>query len=182
MRYVTPSPVTTAMPRAPITSARSALGAPPLETVAPPLLDLPITAPTYEIGGAIDALGAWPASPSPSGAGASTGGSDGGNPAPSEFAAWQVEKAAMAVPGTATPRYPDLLRSSGVEGEAVVTFVVDTTGAADVSTFRVLHATHELFALAVRSALPRMRFVPAEVGGRKVRQIVQQPFVFAVQR
>jgi len=27
-----------------------------------------------------------------------------------------------------------------------------------------------------------MRFLPAEVGGRKVKQLVQQPFVFAIQK
>jgi len=32
----------------------------------------------------------------------------------------------------------------------------------------------------VRSALPNMLFLPAEVGGKKVKQLVQQPFVFAI--
>jgi protein TonB len=39
-----------------------------------------------------------------------------------------------------------------------------------------------MFEQAVRSALPNMRFLPAEIGGRKVKQLVQQPFVFALQR
>jgi protein TonB len=37
-----------------------------------------------------------------------------------------------------------------------------------------------LFAAAVRTALPTMRFLPAEISGKKVRQQVQQPFVFNV--
>jgi protein TonB len=32
----------------------------------------------------------------------------------------------------------------------------------------------------VKQALPAMRFVPAEVGGKKVKQLVQQPFSFAI--
>jgi protein TonB len=32
----------------------------------------------------------------------------------------------------------------------------------------------------VRRALPQMRFLAAEVGGRKVKQLVQQPFMFAI--
>jgi protein TonB len=51
-----------------------------------------------------------------------------------------------------------------------------------VNTYKVLKTTHELFASAVRNALPNMKFLPAEVGGRKVKQLVQQPFVFAIQK
>jgi TonB family protein len=91
---------------------------------------------------------------------------------------YQVEKPVMTVPGSPSPRYPDILKSAGVEGEVVVTFVVDTTGRADVSSLKIIRATHELFAAAVRTALPAMRFLPAEVGGKKVRQLVQEPFTF----
>jgi hypothetical protein len=44
----------------------------------------------------------------------------------------------------------------------------------------VLRSSHALFGDAVRSALPDMRFTPAEVNGRKVKQLVQQPFAFAI--
>ena len=93
---------------------------------------------------------------------------------------FQVEKPVMQAPNSPTPQYPDILRSAGVEGEALVSFVVDTTGRADVSSFKVIRTTHELFATAVKNALPRMRFIPAEVGAKKVRQLVQQPFSFAI--
>lgn len=93
---------------------------------------------------------------------------------------FQVEKPVSQAPNSAQPAYPDLLRSAGIEGDVLATFVVDTTGRADVSTFKVLRATHQQFEKAVRDALPRMRFIPAEVGGRKVRQLVQQPFAFAI--
>lgn len=98
------------------------------------------------------------------------------------FFEFQVEKPVSQAPNSAQPLYPDILRQAGVEGSVLATFVVDTTGRADVSTFKVLRADHQLFERAVRDALPRMRFIPAEVGGRKVRQLVQQPFAFQIVR
>ena len=95
---------------------------------------------------------------------------------------FQVEKAAAAVPGSGSPAYPEMLKSSGVEGEALVQFVVDTTGRAELGSFKVLRASHEAFGQAVKAALPRMRFLPAEIGGRKVRMLVQQPFAFALNK
>jgi len=95
---------------------------------------------------------------------------------------FQVEKPVQQIPGTGTPRYPDALRSSGVEGEVQAQFVVNEDGKADVSTFKVLKATNDLFGAAVRSALPQMRFYAAEVGGHKVKQLVQQSFQFKLDR
>lgn len=86
----------------------------------------------------------------------------------------------MPAPRSVVREYPDILRRVGVEGEAVVSFVVVSAGRVDVSTFRVVRASHDLFAAAVRQALPRMRFVPAEVGDRRVRQLVHQPFSVAI--
>ncbi len=93
---------------------------------------------------------------------------------------FQVEKPVTALPGGPTPRYPDILRQAGVEGEVLAQFVVDTTGRAEMGSFKVLKTSHELFGTAVKNALPGMRFIPAEVGGRKVRQLVQQPFAFGI--
>jgi len=93
---------------------------------------------------------------------------------------FQTEKPVMQAPNSASPAYPDILRQAGVEGEALVSFVVDTSGRVDQATFKVIRTTHELFASAVKSVLPRMRFIPAELGDRKVRQLVQQPFSFAI--
>ena len=95
---------------------------------------------------------------------------------------FQVEKAAAAIPGSGSPAYPEMLKSSGVEGEALVQFIVDTTGRAELGSFKVLRASHDAFGQAVRTALPRMRFLPAEIGGRKVRMLVQQPFAFALNK
>jgi len=95
---------------------------------------------------------------------------------------FQVEKPVSQIPGTGAPRYPDALRSSGVEGEVQAQFVVDEDGKAEVGSFKVLKATNDLFASAVRTALPNMRFYPAEVGGHKVKQLVQQSFQFKLDR
>jgi protein TonB len=92
----------------------------------------------------------------------------------------QVEKAASLIAGANTPHYPDMLKAAGIEGDVAVSFVVDTTGRVDLSTVTIIRSTHTLFESAVRAALPRMRFLPAEVSGRKVRQLVQLPFVFHI--
>ncbi|MBK8645464.1 MAG: energy transducer TonB [Gemmatimonadetes bacterium] len=98
------------------------------------------------------------------------------------FFEFQVEKPVQALPGGSSPRYPDILRQAGVEGEVLAQFVVDTTGRPEMNSYKVLKTTHELFGNAVKQALPGMRFIPAEVGGRKVRQLVQQPFSFAISK
>lgn len=95
---------------------------------------------------------------------------------------FQVEKPVQQIPGTGTPRYPDALRSSGVEGEVQAQFVVNEEGRAEAGSFKVLRATNDLFASAVRAAMPQMRFYAAEVGGKKVRQLVQQSFQFRLDR
>ncbi len=95
---------------------------------------------------------------------------------------FQVEKPVAQIPGTGSPRYPDALRSSGVEGEVQAQYVVNESGKAEPSTFKVLKATNDLFASAVRAALPNMRFYAAEVGGKKVKQLVQQSFQFKLDR
>ena len=108
------------------------------------------------------------------GDGIADGGGDSGEPL---FAA-QVEKPAMPRNGNPSPKYPSLLESSRVEGAVLVQFVVDTLGVADMSTFKVLDATNNLFAESTRATLSKWRFYPAEAGGRKVKQIVQLPLKF----
>ena len=104
----------------------------------------------------------------------------GSGPADQTYFEFQVEKQVSTVPGSGNLRYPDMLRSANVEGEVLVQFVVDTTGRADLNTFKVLKSSHDLFTNAVKNALAQMRFYPAEIGGRKVKQLVQQPFNFTL--
>ncbi|MDA1080436.1 MAG: TonB family protein [Gemmatimonadetes bacterium] len=93
---------------------------------------------------------------------------------------FMVEKPVAEASNTSRPRYPDILKSAGVEGQVVAQFVVDTLGRIEPGSFKVLSTTHALFEAAVRSAVSGMRFIPAEVGDKRVRQLVQQPFVFAI--
>lgn len=95
---------------------------------------------------------------------------------------FQVEKPVVMAPGAQGPAYPDMLRTAGIEGTVLAQFVVDTTGRADMSTFKALKSDNDLFTTSVKNALQRMRFLPAEVGGRRVKQLVQQPFQFSLNR
>jgi protein TonB len=100
----------------------------------------------------------------------------------SPFRADQVEKQVGVIPGSAPPRYPETLRAAGIEGKVIVEFVVDEQGGVVEGSVRVVHSDNALFEYAARVALGRMRFIPAEVGGKKVKQLVQMPFVFTLNR
>ena len=93
---------------------------------------------------------------------------------------YQVENPVMSAPGSPAPRYPDILKTAGVSGEVIASFVVDTTGLADVGSLKVIRSSHQLFVNSIVVAMPDMRFTPAMVGGRKVKQLVMQPFVFQI--
>jgi hypothetical protein len=94
---------------------------------------------------------------------------------------FQVDRPVVPVRGSAIPHYPDALRSQLVSGCVLAQFVVDTAGQVDTATFKVLKMSHLEFAKAVRDVLPAMRFSPAELRGRKVKQLVQQPFNFSIE-
>ncbi len=93
---------------------------------------------------------------------------------------FQVDSAVVRYEDGAAPSYPDRLLKRHIEGFVIVQYVVDTLGRADTATFRVLSATHSEFAKAVKAALPQMRFRPAVMASRLVRQLVQQPFAFRI--
>jgi protein TonB len=121
-------------------------------------------------------------SPGPITAGPTGSGKSGASPTNTEYRADQVDKQVAVVPGGVSPRYPESLRSSGVEGRVIAEFVVDEQGRAQEESVRFVRSDNPLFEDAVKVALRRMRFVPAEVGGRKVKQLVQMPFVFTLSR
>ena len=151
-------------PLPPIAAPRLNVDLPPIDvsTVPTKPVDFPVSAPSTPTGGQ-----------SPG---------EGNSSSDAPFLADQVEKQVSFIAGSASPRYPDALRSSGVEGKVIAVFVVDERGRAEVDSVRFLSSNNQLFVDAVRAVLPRMRFVPAEIGGRKVRQLVQMPFVFTIGR
>src|SRR5258705_289256 len=71
-------------------------------------------------------------------------------------------------------------KQANSEGEVLEQFGVDTTGRAEMNTFKVLKSSDDGFPQSVKNPLPSVRFYPAEIGGRKVKQMVQQPFTFAL--
>ncbi|HEX9608277.1 MAG TPA: energy transducer TonB [Gemmatimonadaceae bacterium] len=95
---------------------------------------------------------------------------------------FQVEKPAEMLAESPKPKYPSVLESSGIAGEVQAQFVVNSSGRADMDSFKVLKSTNELFTQAVKNVLPRMKFSPAMIGGKPVNQLVQQSFQFAVPR
>jgi protein TonB len=82
--------------------------------------------------------------------------------------------------GAPTPRYPEALRAAGVEGEVNLEFVVDTSGRVEARSVRVISSTAEPFVVSVCDAVTATRYHPALVGGRRVRQLVRQGFVFSL--
>jgi hypothetical protein len=94
----------------------------------------------------------------------------------------EVDSTVRRYEGSAGPDYPPAMLARNLEGNVVVTYVVDTAGLADTTSFKVLLATHPDFATAVFQALPKMRFRPAILRGGKVRQLVQQSFGFRITR
>jgi hypothetical protein len=99
-----------------------------------------------------------------------------------EYAGDEVDKPVVPARGSPAPRYPKDLRDAGVTGCVLASFVVDTLGLADRGTLRVLAYSDRGFVQSLWDALPHMRFVPAEIRGRKVPQRVAQPFTWAIDR
>jgi protein TonB len=102
--------------------------------------------------------------------------------ADSVFSQLEVDSTVTRYPGSAAPVYPVEMLKQGVQGSVMTQYVVDTTGFADTSSLKVLRSTHEDFTAAVRAALPYMRFYPAKVGTKRVRQLVEQEFTFKIQQ
>ena len=94
------------------------------------------------------------------------------------YVAAELDQPVSFDPTSAAPAYPADLQNAGIEGSATMRFVVDTNGSADSTTIEQIAATHPGFVVAVREALPRMHFRPAELGQQRVRQLVEQQFKF----
>jgi protein TonB len=91
-----------------------------------------------------------------------------------------VDRIVVALTENQRPDYPQSLRSASLEGEVLITFVVDTSGRVEPGSLRIVKSSHPLFAESVQRWLPKTRYRPAEIGGRRVRQLVQQQVGFAL--
>lgn len=76
------------------------------------------------------------------------------------------------------PSYPEGLFIAGTGGKVVAEFVVDTAGSVAMGTFSAISSTDPDFTVSVRRALQHAVYVPAVLKGRKVQQVVEQPFTF----
>jgi periplasmic protein TonB len=79
-------------------------------------------------------------------------------------------------------RYPRDLQESGIEGRVVVQFIVDQNGRVEPGSIKVVSATQDGFVEATRTALQEFRFKPAKRQGRTVRQVVNLPVTWTVER
>jgi len=93
------------------------------------------------------------------------------------YAATVVEERPERIGGP-EPRYPEILRQAGIEGQVVVECVIDTLGRAERGSIRVLSSTHVLFEAPAREAVAASVFRPARLDGRPVRVRVQLPLTF----
>lgn len=91
-----------------------------------------------------------------------------------------VDREVVPFASNPVPRYPPELRAARIEGKVTARFVVDTTGRVIMESVIVDASPHRAFSEAVVEALRRSRFQPAEFRGRKVRQLVSQPFLFVL--
>jgi TonB family protein len=78
------------------------------------------------------------------------------------------------------PSYPSAARQARAEGSVLIQFVVDTAGRVDLSTVRLLQPTYREFIQAVLERLPSFRYRSAQIGRCRVRELVEQPFVFNI--
>jgi TonB family protein len=94
----------------------------------------------------------------------------------------QVEREVQRLSGAPVPRYPEQLRANNVSGTVLMRFVVGADGRVESGSFQVIESPEKAFSDAVRIAIMGTRFRPAEVGGRPVRQLVEQSFTFKIDR
>jgi TonB family protein len=97
-----------------------------------------------------------------------------------QLAVWRVDVPTRAIPGSAHPRYPSLLRNRGLSGTVLVQFIVDAGGRADPGSVQTIFASHPDFLRAVVEAMRTMRFNPGLVGGCAAPTWVRQRFDFRI--
>lgn len=78
----------------------------------------------------------------------------------------------------AYPKYPFDLRTQQPTGSPVVAFVIDTTGRVEQETATFLNESRKEFVRAVCDVLPRLRFQPFLLDGRKWRVLLVTTYGF----
>jgi periplasmic protein TonB len=182
-----PTPKVVNLPRLP----KEVAPAPPqgFKVVAPPI-NIPTNLPAIDLSKAVtnenDFSGKGVAGGSEKGVKGGTGtegdiGKLAGAADHGPYMEFQVEKPVVKIGGEA-PEYPSSLKDSGVEGTVLAQFVVNESGRYEGGSLKILSSSNPAFTAAVKDALPRMRFSAAQIGGKKVQQLVQMPFQFHLQK
>jgi protein TonB len=82
--------------------------------------------------------------------------------------------------GGPDPRYPEVMRSIGIEGVVQLRFVVGTNGRVEANSIQVVSSTNKAFEQAAIDVIRQSRFSPAKMRGQPVRQLVQQTVRFSL--
>ena len=90
---------------------------------------------------------------------------------------FQVQRPAR-VRESSSPAYPQRLLVMRVPGEVTVQFVVNEKGEADGGSIKVIKSSDREFVIPVRKAVTAATYYPAEIEGRRVKQLVQMTFKF----
>ena len=93
-----------------------------------------------------------------------------------------IDRMPIAAPDNPRVLYPKSMRKSKKEGVVMINVLVDTTGLADSTSIQVVQSNDTAFTASVLRTIPRMHFLPALAGGRKVRETVSLSFAFALPR
>lgn len=75
------------------------------------------------------------------------------------------------------PMYPTKLNGTGVEGYAIIDYVIEADG--QTTHVQVVEASNRYFAVSARSAVDTWKYRPAIVDGKPVALRAQQKFQFA---
>lgn len=113
--------------------------------------------------------------------GTEAGLSEGGGVQPVYAFDAQLDRPVERHPTAGAPDYPADLLARRIEGYVVAEFTVLPDGRADSASLVIAQVSHPGFAEALRAAMPRLRFIPAEHQGRRVSQRVQQRYIFRVE-
>jgi len=89
---------------------------------------------------------------------------------------------AVAKPDNPLPEYPTEEKQTGVQGNAVLRFIVDRDGEPIPETVMVVRGTTRGFVTAGIATLPKLRFTPATINGCAVAQVIDYPFNFVLPR
>lgn len=90
----------------------------------------------------------------------------------------QTNRRAQPDSANAIPPYPSMLYDAMIGGTVRATFVVDTSGRPNMSSFKIRASDNHLFSTAVKNAIQRWRFSPARCAGRVAIDSVEQVVEF----